>query len=317
MKKLTGKVVVITGASSGIGRRAALEFAERGAKVVIGARRRKALEEVAREYPNRIEPVVVDTTQQDDVIRLRDRAIEKNGRIDVWINNAAVVVFATLEDAPVEDIRRAFETNVFGYVYGMKAAMEQFRAQSHGVLINNASVLGRVAIPYVTVYNATKFAIRGITESLRQEVLDDKDIHICLVEPGPVDTPIWQAGANYTGKRAQPLKPMVTAEDVAEAFVEVALDPEDERVVGVGGTLQVSARRLVPRFGTDPMRSYVERNLFLDEPAPATQGNLFEPAEPTSEFGGWKSERSLFERTMKIAGLLLSASVVRRHLRSR
>jgi short-subunit dehydrogenase len=317
VKKLSGKVVVITGASSGIGRRAALDFAARGAKVVIGARRRNALYEVAREYPDLIEPVVVDTTQQDDVIRLRDRAVEKHGRIDVWINNAAVVVFATLEDAPVEDIRRAFETNVFGYIYGMKATMEQFRAQGHGVLINNASVLGRVAIPYVTVYNSTKFAIRGITESLRQEALDNRDIHICLVEPGPVDTPIWQVGANYTGKRAQPLKPMVTAEDVAEAFIEVALDPEDERVVGVSGTLQVAARRLLPRFGTDPMKGYVEKNLFLDEPAPATQGNLFEPAEPTSESGGWKSDPSMFERAMKLAGLLLSASALRRLIRSR
>ena len=315
MKKLTGKVVVITGASSGIGRRAALEFAKRGAKVVIGARRRGALEDVARHYPDRIEPVVVDVTQQDDVIRLRDRAVEKHGRIDVWINNAAVVMFATLEDAPAEDVRRLFETNVFGYVYGMKEAMEQFRAQSHGVLINNASVLGRVAIPYVTVYNATKFAIRGLTESLRQEALDNKDIHVCLVEPGPVDTPIWQTGANYVGKRARPLKPMVTAEDVAEALVEVALDPEDERVVGVSGTLQVAARRLLPRFGTGGMKRYVERQLFLDEEAPATQGNLYEPAVEASESGGWKPDASPLSRVAQIAGVLLSASALRRLLR--
>lgn len=202
-RPIEDSVVVITGASSGIGRAAAQEFARRGATLVLAARRAQALDEVARECKElggHALAVPTDVTDEAAVQDLARRAIETFGRIDVWVNNAAVTLFARIEEAPYEDYRRVIETNLLGYVHGARAAIPYFREQGSGVLVNVSSVVGKVGQPNTSAYCATKFAIVGLSECLRQELLDVEDIHVCTVMPPSVDTPIFQHAANYTGR---------------------------------------------------------------------------------------------------------------------
>ncbi len=151
-------VVVITGASSGIGRATAIGFARQGAAVVLAARREWALREIAESCERLGVPTLVvptDTTDEDAVRALVQAALERFGRIDVWVNNAGVGLYARFEDTPAADFRKVIETNFFGYVHGARAVLPHFYRQGHGVLINNASIMARVPGPYVSAYAAS------------------------------------------------------------------------------------------------------------------------------------------------------------------
>jgi NAD(P)-dependent dehydrogenase (short-subunit alcohol dehydrogenase family) len=307
VKKLKGKVAVVTGASSGIGRSTARLFADTGAQVVAGARRKAVLDELAGEHPGAIVPVAVDTTDPDQVEALAAEAVGRHGRIDIWINNAGVVLISRFLDAPLRDVEQVFQTNLMGYVYGMRAALARFEKQGAGIVINNASILGRVSAPYLSIYNASKFAIRGITESVAQEWMDHKKIHLCLVEPGPIDTPIWQHGANYTGRNVRALEPASKADEVARAFLAQATAPQPEVVVGKAGSAEVALRRVAPRLGSKLMKRYIEKMLFEREPAEDTSGNLYEPGTYTTESGGWKANGTGARKVVAGAGIAAAA----------
>jgi NADP-dependent 3-hydroxy acid dehydrogenase YdfG len=169
-RKLDGAVVVVTGASSGIGRATGLAFAERSARVVLAARRVDALEELAGQCQaasGQALAVPTDMTNEAMVAELVRRAVERFGRIDIWVNNAGVYLLGSLEATPPEAFRRVLETNFFGYVNGARAMLPRFREQGHGVLINNASVYAHVGAPWLTAYVSSKFAVRGFSD-LRQ-----------------------------------------------------------------------------------------------------------------------------------------------------
>lgn len=248
---LNGKVVVITGASSGFGRGAAVELASEGASVVLAARRGEALDTVARECEavgGTAIPVPVDVSNERDVEQLADTAISRCGRIDIWINNAGVGALGRFEDIPLEVHEQTIRTDLLGTLYGSYFAYRQFLRQGGGTLINIASELGKTTVPYYTSYAAAKHGVVGLSDSLRQEVKQNKisGVHVCTILPTAHDTPFFDHAANYTGHEVTPPQPLHDPGKVVEAIVEVARDPEDERIVGGDGVLKVAMANLMP-----------------------------------------------------------------------
>jgi short-subunit dehydrogenase len=148
------------------------------------------------------------------------------------VNNAAVIVFGEFEKIPDEDFRQLLEINLFGYIYGARAAIQQFRKQGQGTLINISSVAGVVGQPFAVPYSISKFGIRGLGISLGQELKTEKNINISTIIPSTVDTPIYSHGANYIGKKIAPPVAVTSANEVASAIIKLSKKPKKKVFVG-------------------------------------------------------------------------------------
>lgn len=290
-RRLKNRSVVITGASSGIGRATALELAKQGAWLTLIARREEPLETLREEVERLGGRALVHRCDVTDPEALKDAARDANatyGGIDAWVNNAGVFVIGELEQTPNDVFHRAMEVNFHGYVYGAKAVLPFFRARKSGVLVNVGSIESRLTAPYATAYASTKFAVRGLTRSLRQE-LAGSGISVCAVLPPATDTPLFEHTANFSGKKAKPPVPVVTPERVAAAIVRCIQKPRAEIVVGVQPKLMVMMDSALPRLGEKTMKKNVEHTHFTEEPAEATRGNVYEPmSEGDTVSGGLK-----------------------------
>ncbi|WP_162448569.1 SDR family oxidoreductase [Phytoactinopolyspora mesophila] len=291
MSRLKDKVVVVTGASSGIGRATANAFAEKGATVALNARRSAALEEVADECRRRgadADVFAADVTDADAVDEIAREVAGRYGRLDVWVNNAGVNLFGRLDDSPVEAWHRVVETNVFGTYHGIRAALPWMREQGQGVIVNVSSLLGKVSSPFMSSYVVSKQAVRALSESVRQEVLDVPGIHVCVVLPGPVDTPLFASGGNYMGLRVKPLAPVVSADRVASAVLSCARRPRSEVVVGKSTALALLGSRVAPGLAERISARQVGKDHFGTTPVPPSSGNIFEPSSGDATVsGGW------------------------------
>jgi NAD(P)-dependent dehydrogenase (short-subunit alcohol dehydrogenase family) len=299
VKFLTDQVVVITGASSGIGRAAAIEFARRGAQVVLAARRADALEESAalcRQAGGSAVSVVTDVTVESDVSRLLERALELTGAIHTWVNNAGVTAFGTLEVIPTEVHRRVIETNVWGSIFGARAVLPVFRRQGYGVLINVGSILSKVGQPFVPSYVISKFALRGLSEALRAEVADQPGIHICTLLPYAVDTQHFQAGANLVGRKAHAMTPMQSPTVVARALVQLSEHPQRERHVPRGAVFGLALHALFPRPIEKAIHEVLSEWHFGQMQALDAQGNLWRPADEQATVRGRRKPRARLAR---------------------
>jgi short-subunit dehydrogenase len=328
-RKIRDSAVVITGASSGIGRATALTFAGEGASVVLAARREEPLKEAAAECQNlggQALDVPTDVTDEGAVKELARRAIENFGRIDVWVNNAAVTLFGRFEETPPDVYRRVIETNLFGYIHGARAALPYFREQGSGVLINNASMVAKVPQPYTSPYVISKHGIRALGESLRQELSLDgaKDIHVCTVMPATIDTPFFQHAANYTGRAAKAMPPVYPAERVAKTILRCAKRPKREVFVGNSGRMLSSQFTMAPGLTERMVATMVDKQHLQDTPAPPNPGNVLEPMQKgTGVSGGWGGQKKTRMRRVALvaaAGLtaaVASAPLIRARLRDR
>jgi NAD(P)-dependent dehydrogenase (short-subunit alcohol dehydrogenase family) len=291
MGKLKDRVVVVTGASSGIGRATALAFADEGAAVVALARREGAVDDVAaacRERGAEALGLAVDVTDDEAVAAAAGEVVGRLGRLDVWVNNAAVNLFAPVEEAPPDAWRRVVETNLFGAYHGVRAALPWMREQGDGVIVNVSSVLGKAGSPYQSAYVASKHAVRALSDCLRQELEDLPDVDVCTVLPGPIDTPLFRHAANYSGRQVKPIKPVIDADRVAAAVVTCARRPRREVVVGASSRQLLGLARLAPGLLERAVARQVDKDHFMDRPASPSRGNLHAPMAGTDTVsGGW------------------------------
>src|ERR687889_143024 len=218
---MSARVVVLTGASSGIGKAAALAFARRGDRLVLAARGPADLASVAAACGG--DPLVVptDVSDSDEVEALAQAAVDRFGRIDVWVDTAAVMAYGRFEDVPADVFNRVVTTDLLGSANVARAALRVFRGQGYGTLILCSSLLAHITAPYMSAYSTAKWGMRGLLRVLRQETRDAPDIHVCTLTPGSVDTPIYTSAANYAGFVGRPPPPVDSAEQIADAVLRL------------------------------------------------------------------------------------------------
>jgi NAD(P)-dependent dehydrogenase (short-subunit alcohol dehydrogenase family) len=274
---------VITGASSGIGRATAGELGRRGASVVLAARSEGPLKELAREIEGAggsAHAVVTDVAEWPQVERLARAAVERYGRIDTWVNNAAVMQYATVEDSRPEEMEQLIRVNLLGQMYGSKAALAVMKRQGGGTIINVSSIEGWVGMPLHAAYSASKHGNKGFSEALRRELQQqDSPIQVCLIMPAGINTPLFDHSRSKLGPKPMPLPPAYPPEAVAEAIAYACEHPRLEIVVGGAGKMFTMLERLNPALidlalGVGHLGSKGQMSSQPDTPS----DNLFGPA---------------------------------------
>ena len=303
LKKLEDQVMVITGASSGIGLVTARMAARRGARLVLNARNEEALGEIVDEINSsggQSVYVAGDVGYIEDVRRVADEALRRFGGFDTWVNNAAVSIYGRVLDVTLEDHRQLFETNYWGVVHGSQVACERLR-RSGGALITVGSVLSDRAIPLQGTYCASKHAVKGYTDALRMELEEEgAPVSVTLIKPSAIDTPYIQHAKNYLP--AEPLNPppVYAPETVAEAILHCAEHPERDVYVGGGGRVLSSLGENAPRLTDRVMEATMFNLQHSDRPSPVGRtDSLHAPSEDGRERGhypGYVAESSLYTK---------------------
>lgn len=285
---IQNKVVVIIGASSGFGKGVARKMSDEGALLVLAARRKPLLDELAAECGNRAIAVKCDISEPADVQAVAQTALQKFGHVDVWINDVGVGAIGKFEDIPIEDHARLVDVNLNGIIYGSHAAMKIFDKQQFGTLINLGSIDSEVPLAYQSSYAASKAAVRSLDSTLRQEIRlsHNKNIHVCTIMPWAVDTPWWGHAANYSGHRPQ-MAAMDAPNIVVDAIVKAAVHPKKEVHVGWKSKMSYLTHRVAPgfseRFSADIAQKYqIEKS----PPRENTDGSLMTPMMTGTDVSG-------------------------------
>lgn len=318
---LSGRTVVITGASSGIGRAAAEAFAAEGAKLVLAARGRQALDDTAEACRRVGAEVLVHPTDVTDASAVRALAAEARrfGQgIDVWFSNVGIGAVGKFHDTPIAAHEQVIRANLIGHINDAHAVLPIFIEQRRGVFINMISVGGYVATPFASSYGASKFGLRGFSEALRAELSEYPDIHVCDVYPSFVDTPGLAHGANYTGRYIGLPPGSHDPRRVADVVVQLARHPRATAAVGPEVTLARFAHGLAPNLLARLMSFAFGSALARARGEHVTNGTLYEPpakSDGVSPHRRQPGERATIGTAAKIVGMVLammSYSLVRR-----
>ena len=302
LKPINEQVVVLMGASSGIGRATALRFAEKGAKVVVSARGEEGLRSLVEEIQEgggEAIYAVADTSDFEQVKTVADRTIEEYGRLDTWVHLAATAVFATFEQTTPEEFKRVVDVTLMGQVYGAMAALPHLKREGRGALIHISSVEAKRAFPFHSAYGAAKHGIDGFVEAMRVELKHEGwPISVTQVMPGTINTPFFDNGRSKIGVKPVGMPPIYEPETVADVILYAAENPERDLVAGGAAAALILNQRLSPRLldavlstraGFSPQMT--EEPMSENDP-----DNLFEPISDhdTARNGFRAFERSFY-----------------------
>ncbi len=287
-ESLKGKTVVITGGSSGVGRAAAEAFALEGCNIVVAARGKEALDEtvsLCRDLGVAALGVPTDVSIAADVQNLANKALQFNGRIDIWINNAGVMASGKFEEIPMDLNEQVIKTNLFGYMHGAYSVLPIFKKQQDGILINNISIGGFMPAPYSAVYSATKFGIRGMMECLHGEISDFPNVHICNLYPQIQRSTGNMHSAKFSGLDFKIPPFAADPRDTAAKFVELAKNPQKELFPDITSRLLTGIYQLFPKPIINTASAGMRMMMKLKN-APSDPGNVMEPStEPHRIYG--------------------------------
>jgi NAD(P)-dependent dehydrogenase (short-subunit alcohol dehydrogenase family) len=254
-RPISEQVIVITGASSGIGRETAIEAGRRGASVVLAARSEDALRLAAQEITSaggKAHVVVCDVAEADQVQRLADEAEYRFGRIDTWVNNASVSVYSPIDALTIDEIDRVLQVNLNGTIYGCQAALRKM-SRKHGgeggTIINVSSGLGERSIPLQSIYCTAKHGVNGFTEALRVEMeRDNTGINVTCVMPAAINTPFYEHARSKLGVKPQPVRPVYPVEVVSETILFACEHPRRDLYAGGAGKMFGVGEALSPKM---------------------------------------------------------------------
>jgi NAD(P)-dependent dehydrogenase (short-subunit alcohol dehydrogenase family) len=290
----TPQTVLITGASSGIGRATAVELAGRGTQLVLVARGDEPLADTAEEaHAAGAAAAIVcpaDVLDEDAFRAAVETAVDRFGRVDAVIHAAQVMAYGTVEQLPREVFERVVETAVHGTASVARVVLPVFRKQGAGHLVVVNSLLGNVAVPLMGSYVAAKWGQLGLVRVLQMEVRDAPGVSVSAVQPGGVDTPIYFQGATWTGSTGRPPPPVYSPQRVARTVLSTLDRPRRVVQAGLFNPLITAGFRLLPGVYDYLVGPLLQRMAIADDDVPPTEGNVFEsrPASNATE-GRWRS----------------------------
>ncbi|HEY8574375.1 SDR family oxidoreductase [Phenylobacterium sp.] len=315
LKPLAEQVIVITGASSGIGLATAKKAAQAGAAVVLVARSETALKLASDEINaqgGRAHYVVADVGNPEDVAKVGRAALARFGGFDTWVNDAGVGVYGDAAEIPIEDHERVFRTNYFGVVNGSIEALKHLRARG-GAIINVGSILSDIAAPLMSAYSASKHAVKGFTDSLRIELLrEGAPVSVSLIKPSSIATPFPEHARNFMDKPARVPPPVYAPEVVADAILHAAVHPVRQITVGAGGRQMVLTGAAAPRFADRFFGAVIPALSTRKGRKPRTD-SLYEPGvdgEVHSAHVGSGRRFSVYTEAQKHRGLVLGVGLL-------
>jgi short-subunit dehydrogenase len=302
LKPLNEQVIVITGASSGIGLATALAAAKKGAKLVLASRNREALlqiEQQIRSQGGQAYHCVADVGRKEEVQWIANVAMAEFGGFDTWVNDAGISIYGRLDEITDEDARRLFDTNFWSVVYGSLTAAQYLRNKG-GAIINVGSEVSDISIPLQGMYASSKHAVKGFTDALRIELMEDKaPVSVTLIKPAGIDTPFPLHAKNYTDHELTLPAPVYTPEEVANAILHAAVHPQRDIMIGGGAKAMSALNKRFPGMMDWISSKFMTEEQLRKEPAMHREGALHKPGKDGEVRGnheGYVMKTSLYTR---------------------